>query len=82
MSRKRKVNPEILHKLEQELLTWCYEHEEEITFSQYNKYHFRLFSKTGKILDVWPISKTYWNSKMSESRTYQTPNDFKRYLLN
>lgn len=68
------------HKSEQELIKWCYQNEDKIKFEQYNEYHFRLFSKSGEILDLWPISKKFWNHTMSKSREYKNINDIKKYL--
>lgn len=79
MSRKNKISPELLHKREQELIIWCLEHEGEIEFDQFNKYHFRIFSKRGNKLDVWPIRQTYCIPGRT-SRTYSSPNELLEYL--
>jgi len=63
---------------ERALFKFCYENE--IHFDQYNMYHYRLFYK-GNILDVWPVSRKYWNNKMSCSRVYKKVSDIKPYIL-
>ena len=58
------------NKEESALFKFCYEHEEEIHWEQYSEYHYRLFSRHGEIVDVWPISGKYWNARMSKSKVY------------
>lgn len=68
----------ILENKEQELFIFCYENE--VHFEQYNQYHYRLFKK-GNIVDVWPATQKYWNSKMRGSRVYKTPAEIGTFLF-
>ena len=78
MAKRKLQNPEQLSKREDELLDFC--NGGSIHWDQYNKYHFRLFYK-GNILDVWPTSKKYWNSKMSKSRVYSSVEELGNFLF-
>ena len=75
---KRKNKKSIKETNEQELFLFCYRNE--VHFDQYNEYHYRLFFN-GNILDVWPISKKFWNARMGRSRVYKTPEDLREFLF-
>ena len=74
---KKQKKEKLLKIREQELFTFCYENE--IRFEQYEKYHYRLFLNN-KCVDVWPISKKFYNNKMCSSKTYSSPNEIIVYL--
>lgn len=84
MSKKRNKSIKKANKMaltkerEQELFVFCYENE--ITFDQYSPYHYRLFNK-GKILDVWCVSKKYWNATMSRSEVYNKVSEIGSKIL-
>lgn len=75
---KKKAKDNSTQKNEQELFTVCYENE--IHFEQYSPYHYRLFYD-GNILDVWPVSKKFWQPGMGNSRVYSKPNELLQFLI-
>lgn len=73
--RKKGVSDEERIKREQELFAFVYEHEEELRIEQYEKYHFRVFNKAGKFVDVWPVSRKMWAIWLTRSRIYIKPEE-------
>lgn len=77
---RKSVPDNIRIQNEQLLYRFYYDNEEELRIEQYEKYHFRLFSKSGKIVDVWPVRKTYYQKGMNGSKHYKDVNELKKLL--
>lgn len=80
MSKSKAVPDHIRIRNEEELHRFFYEYEDQLRIEQYDKYTFRLFAKNGRIVDVWPARRRYYNRMMNESRTYQSPKELRIVL--